>query len=434
MPPPTKTRSSSVLLLRLTLMCLCLFGVVITHRQTASTSDNSTDAQQAIEHGDALCASWTQTALRAAIAEYERAAQLSTSHAAQANLKSGEVLFILNDYNEALKRYQNAELLASKADDWLTAATAFSRIGRVHSFLGRNELANQQLTKAFDLFKQHNADRTDLVANAYGEALTNQAEVSYAIGDFVTAREQLKKALEVFRNDPKGAAKAHLYNAYISGSLGDAEAALTEINLAVDLYRKANDKIGEGIALSTLGLSYSLKRDVNGATELHNQAIKIFRLAGDRYDEAIALNGVGQAYEGVGEYVLAINQYEQSVRIFEEIGSADGLITPTFKLGRVHNLSGHPDKALEFFGRCLQLCRAAGKVRTEAYVLSEIARVYVAQGRRDLAKQQFLKLQKFYESLEDFRGQATALIPTAISCSKAARTNKRWRFGNELCR
>lgn len=409
MPPLTRNRSAVVQLLRVTLVCLCLVGVVITPRRIASTSDTSADAQQSIERGDARRASWTQTGLRAAIAEYEKAALLSTSIAPNANLRSGDVYFVLSEYAEALKRYQNAEALARKANDWLAAATAFSSMGRVHSFLGRNDLAKQQLTKALDLFKQHDADRSDLVANAYGEALSNQAEVSYAIGDFVAAQEQLRKALESFRNDPGGEAKAHLYNGYIIGSLGDAEAAVTEINLAVDLYRKANDKIGEGVGLSTLGLSYSLKRDVNRATELHNQAIEIFRIAGDRYDEAIALNGLGQAYESVGEYVLAINQYEQSVRIFEEIGSPDGLITPTFKLGRVHNLSGHPDKALTFFERCLRLSRAAGKVRTEAYALGEIARVYVAQGRRDLAEQQFLKLQHFYEFLGDFRGQATAL-------------------------
>ena len=428
MPQVTRNRSALAQLVSVTLVCACLVCAILSPHEQASTFNtptkaqqltntqlqDQTEARQAIERGDTLSALWTKTSLQEAINEYEKAALLSTSasdsaSASQANLKSGDLHFILSKYTEALQRYQNAETFARKANDWLLTANALSCIGRVNSFRGKNDLAQQQLTQALELFKQHDANLSDVAANAYGEALTNLAEVSYAMGDFVNAREQLKSALEVFRNDPKGEAKAHLFNGYITGSIGDAEKAVAEINLALELYRKANDKIGEGIALSTLGLSYSLKRDVTRATELHNQGIDIFRAVGDRYDEAVAINSLGQAYEGINDYALAISQYEQSLQLFEEIGSPDGMSVATFKLGRVHNLNKQPDKALAFYQRCLQLSRAAGKVRTEANALNAMARVYLSQGRRDLAQQQFLKLQKFYQTIGDLQGQAIAL-------------------------
>ncbi len=357
---------------------------------------------------------WTKASLREAINLYEKAALIWTSaydyaSASKATLKSGDVYFLFSEYGEALKRYQNAEALAGRTSDWLMKASALSRMGRLQSFIGNNELAQQQLSKALDLFKQHEANQSDSAANAYGEALSNLAEVSYAKGDFVKAREQLKSALEFLHNDRKGEAKIHLFNGYITGSIGEPEKAVTEIYRALELYREANDKIGEGLALTTLGLAHSLKRDMNSATKLHREAIDIFRVAGDRHSEAIALNALGQVYEGINDYRLAIHQYEQALRLFEEIGSVDGMSVTTFKLARTHNFSGQADQALAFYERCLQLSRAAGKVRTEANARHEIAKVYASQGRPELALQQYQTILRFYESIGDFRGQATAL-------------------------
>lgn len=373
-----------------------------------------TEARQAMDRADKLRASSTEASLREAISEYEKAALIWTSasdfpSASHATLKSGDIYFLFSEYSKALKRYQNAEALAEKTGDWLVKASALSRTGRLQSFVGNNELAQQQLTKALDLFKQHEANRNGVAANAYGEALSNLAEVSYAKGDFVKAREQLKSALEVFQNDRKGEAKVHLFNGYISGSIGDPEKAVADISRALELYREVNDKIGEGLALTTLGLSYSLNRDTNRATELHAEAIDIFRAVGDRHSEAIALNGLGQVYESISDYPLAIYHYEQALRLFEEIGSLDGVSVSTFKIARIHNLSGHPDQALAYYERCLRLSRAAGKVRTEANALNEMARVYASHGRRELALKQYERLQKFYETIGDLSGQATAL-------------------------
>src|SRR6185295_13099542 len=59
--------------------------------------------------------------------------------------------------------------------------------------------------------------------------------------------------------------------------------------------------------------------------------------------------------------------------------------------------------------RCLTLNRAARKARNEANVLSEIAIVYASQGHRDQAIKQLRRAQKFFKTIGDFRGQATAL-------------------------
>jgi len=386
----------------------------LVHRELAARDQKSSEPQQAMDRADRLRTDWTKVSLQEAIELYEKAALIWTSasefaSASQANLNAGDLYFVFSEYSQALKRYRNTEALADKSGDWLLKAAALSRMGRLRSFIGNNELAQRHLTKALDLFKQHEANRNEIAANAYGEALSNLAEVSYAKGDFVKAREQLNSALEVFHSDPTGEAKVHLFSAFITGSIGDSERAVGETFRALDLYRQANDRIGEGLALSTLGLAHSLKRDVTRATELHKQAIDIFRTAGDRYNEGIALTALGQVYESIDDLPLATHQYDQALRLFEDIGAVDGVAVTTFKLGKVHQRSGQPDQAVAFFERCLQLSRASRKIRTEINALSEIANVYASQKRQQLASQQYQKIQKFFEAVGDKQGQATAL-------------------------
>lgn len=372
------------------------------------------EARQALARAEVLRANWTEASLRKAIEEYGKAALIWTSasdsaNASHATLKSGDLYFHFSEYAEALRRYQNAVALAGETGDWLAQARALSRMGRLQSYIGKNDLAQKQLTEALDLFKDHEANRNLVATNAYGEALGNLAEISYAKGDFVKSSKQLETALKVFQNDRKGEAKVHLFMGYIAGSIGEPEKAVTEIFQARDLYRAINDKTGEALALTALGLSHSLKRDENRAIEMHRDAIEIFRATGDRHSEAIALNALGQAYENLNGYSIAISNYENALRLFEDIGALDGVSVSTFKLARIHHLSGHPDQALAYYQRCLRLSRAAGKVRTEANALNEIAKVYASHGRRELALKQYQRMQKFYETIGDHRGQATAL-------------------------
>ncbi len=136
---------------------------------------------------------------------------------------------------------------------------------------------NKTSSKAFELFKQHQTDKSTNVTNAYGETLNSQAEVTYATGNFLKARDQFKNALKVFQNDPSAEARAHLFSGYIAGSTGDPQKAIAEFFKALRLYQQANDKGGEGLALSALGLSHAFIRDYSRDVDLQRRALEIFR-------------------------------------------------------------------------------------------------------------------------------------------------------------
>jgi tetratricopeptide (TPR) repeat protein len=184
MPPPRQRITGPArLVCTLTVCFLLVFAILSPQIEPVANSNeqsqaaslppdkNITEAQQAINRGDTLRATWKKDSLREAINEYEQAVLLWTSvsdfaSASQAALKSGDVYLLFSEYTEALKRYRNAEALVQKTDDRLTEARVLSHMGRLHSFVGNNELAQQQLAKSVHLFKKHQANLSDDAANA----------------------------------------------------------------------------------------------------------------------------------------------------------------------------------------------------------------------------------------------------------------------------
>ncbi len=379
---------------------------------TASDPKNS-EAFQALNRAEALRANGNEASLRQAIDDYDKAALLWTSiadlaNASDATRKSGDVSFLFSEYKRALERYENAEILAKKSGDWLAQARALSQIGRVQSYLGNNDLAQKQLTKALQLFKQHEANRSVVATNAYAEALSNAAEVTYATGNFTDALKQFDSSLNVLQGDQNIGAKIHLFKGYIAGSRGDRETAETEIELALRLYEATKDKRGEGLALTAMGMWRSTQTKQNLAIELHNKAMEIFRDIGDRYSQAMALNAIGQAYENAKDYRKAGSQYKSALQLFENAGAVDAAAGTMYAIAGTYRLQGDLDQALEYYERCLQLSRTAGKLRHQAYALSEIAEIYGAQGHYEPALKHYENLPRFFESIGDLRGLAMA--------------------------
>jgi CHAT domain-containing protein len=423
-------------LLSILLMCFCIgCGIAVSYvHEAASTATETTaqpikvqssatvtqpdpknsEARQLLARAEELRATWTAVSLREAIDHYEKAVLLWTSisdfkQASEATLKAGDVYFLLSEYTQALKRYQNAESLAQKSGDWLVQATALSQMGRLQSYLGNNDLAEKQLTQSLDLFKRYESNRTVSATNAYGEALSNQAEVSYSKGDFLKASNQLDSALNVFDDNRKAEARVRLFKGYIAGSIGDTDKALVEISRALDLYREINDKSGEGLALTAMAVWHSSNQDHNRALEINKQALQIFHAIGDQHSEAIALNGIGQAYQNLSQYANALFFYKNALTIFENTRTLDAASDTTFAIASTHYLSGNLDQALSSYERCLQLSRTVGKHRIEAYALEGIASIYGTQGRQQLAVKQYQDLERFFKSIGDLRGQAMAL-------------------------
>lgn len=374
----------------------------------------STEARQALANAERSRANWTEASLREAIQHYDHATSIWLSlrdfaAAAHATLKSGDVYFLFGEFKEAAKRYENAEALAVKAGNGLIQAQVLSQSGRLYSYIAKNALAQKQLTKALEIFKQREANLDAYGTNAYGEAISNLAGVNYAQGDLVAASELFAKALKIFQNNRQGQAQVHLFTSYIVGGTGDSENAAALLAKALELYREINNKSGEGLALLTLGVAHTAKGDPDNAGKRHHEALEIFRSIGDRHSEAVVRNALGQLFHRLSEYPVALENYEQALRLFESIGATDGVSMTTLKMGQVNRNKGDLNQALADLERCLKLSRDLGNPRTEAYALNEVALVYLDQRRPELALKQYQKIAEFYQMSGDRRGQVISM-------------------------
>ena len=372
------------------------------------------EARQAIAHGEMLRAKHVAASFRQATEQFDKATLIWTSisdfaNAAHAALKSGDTYFVISEYQEASRRYQNAEALAEKAVDWLAKAKALGQMGRAQSFLGDNDGAQKQLAQSLSLFKQNEDSRNLIASNAYGEAFTNQAEVNYSIGNFVKSLDQLESAAGVFQNYRKGEARVHLLVGQITGSTGETRRAVAELTQARDLYQSINDKNGEMLALTTLELAHSGEGNESRLIEVRLNAIDVFHLTGDRQGETAALNSLGLTYQFANKYKIAIDYYQRALQLAQAIGSVDAATASALQLGIVYDASKKPEQALTYFELCLKLARSAGNARDEINALIEMIPISVGQGLHKRAAEQYEKSLKFYESNGDLRGQSRVL-------------------------
>lgn len=372
------------------------------------------EARQALANAEVLRADWNEFSLRWAIEMYANAALIWTSvsdysNASTAELKAGDVCFQLSEFPQALKHFQNGAKLGRQTGDRLSEGRALSRIGLVYSYLGDNDLAHKTLVKALTLLERREPNPTAIVSHAHAKALRNMAEVIYAKGHLLKARDHFELARKMLINDREGRARTHLFAGYIAGTIGQAEKAISELSEAMTLYQATGDKAGEGLALTALGLSYSRKTQEEEGIKRHRDAITIFQRIGDRHSEAIAFNAIGQASEKLGNYSGALENYDDAFRLFERIGALDLAIASLYKIGTVHLLKEEFDQALIYFERTLALSRTAKKTRYQAFALEGITLVYNAQGRSEEALKQYRAIQQFYQRSGDVIGQAVAL-------------------------
>jgi CHAT domain-containing protein/Tfp pilus assembly protein PilF len=384
----------------------------LTSVTTAALRDS--EARQILARAEMLRATWAKDSLRQAVNEFDMAASYlallsNTSDAAAAIIKAGDVCFLLSDYPAALKRFESAAELSLKTGDRLSEGRALSRVARLYSYTGDNARAEETVSKALALLEPRQASPTPIATNAYGEAVSVMAEVTYAKGNFSKSRTQFDRARQLLSEDRKSRARTHLFSAYIAGSIGLLEKATQEISQAEALFQASGDKAGVGLAHTATGLVYALKGHGDEAIRISGDAIDIFQFVGDRHSEAIALSTLGQIYEYRNALPEALDKYEQALRLFESIGGNDFVANALLSVGAVHRRKGNFEQALSLYQRSLALSRAAKKTRTEAFALDDIAVVYDALGRTDEALKQYQFILKFYEDSGDVRGQALAL-------------------------
>lgn len=110
-----------------------------------------------------------------------------------------------------------------------------------------------------------------------------------------------------------------LYQGVQQSQARQYEAALKSWEQALTLYRRLQDKDGEGNALVSLGNAYQQLSQYDKAITFYQQLLPIYQQSQDRAAEGITLANLGFSYKFLSQYGKAIAYLQQSVKVWESI-------------------------------------------------------------------------------------------------------------------
>lgn len=387
-------------------------------RVGAATARDRTDQLAAAAYAEAerRRSAWAEESLRAAAAEYEKAARLwraaSRPRQAAASLTAlGETFAILGDYPRALGAYGHAHALSRAANDREGEAHALNQLGHLHA--GRDDTpralaysdAARRLLRM--LPQSSRVERLRLQAeslNTLGEAQYSQGKLNEALDSFGGALDLWAEA-----GDRAGQALARLNLGYTCADSGDLPKAIEHHGQALALWRALDDRRGAARAQTALGTVNSFLGKWQTALTAYREALRTFTALGDTQSRAVALNNLGRVYEKLNEPHSALDHYKLSLALNRKNGNRGFEAVTQYYIGRTYRQLGDYERALDFYRQSLALSRRLGKRRVAAYAFTDIGAIYAAFGQRQFALEQYEKVLKFYRAAGDRRGQVNTL-------------------------
>jgi CHAT domain-containing protein/Tfp pilus assembly protein PilF len=173
-----------------------------------------------------------------------------------------------------------------------------------------------------------------------------------------------------------------------------------------DATRAAAERVfQEGVQLYQQGTAESLRQ----AIVKWQEALKLWQQVDDKPGQAATLLGIGRVYDLLGEKQLAIQYFNQTLPIFRAVENRGMEATTLNNIGAVYHSLGEKQQALSYYNQALSISCAVGYIRGKADALNNIGAVYSSLGEKQQALKYYNQALPILSGLEDRRKQATTL-------------------------
>jgi CHAT domain-containing protein/Flp pilus assembly protein TadD len=229
----------------------------------------------------------------------------------------GTELYNKNEFESALKAWQEALLLYQSIPDKELEGKTLSNIGLVYYSLGNYALAIDFLEKGVKIARQVNSKQFE------GRTTGNIGLTYDALGKIEEAIKFYEKSLNLAEetNDLFGKAQ-------VLGNLSSSYFAQGNYNKAIDIQKqrlaiaqKINAPQIEAATFNQLGLAYYANGQFTQALDFYKQGLKKVK---DRRGEAQILGNIGLVYIGKGQLQEAIIYLNNSLHIIQKIQDRPG--------------------------------------------------------------------------------------------------------------
>ncbi|OFY95810.1 MAG: hypothetical protein A3K10_16990 [Bacteroidetes bacterium RIFCSPLOWO2_12_FULL_31_6] len=276
---------------------------------------------------------------------------------------------------------------------------------------------NKQLkSTAEKLLATHPKAIVEKIAKKYlAESFNNIGVIYDNQGDIPKALEYYSKSLQLREEigDKQGTAMSLNNLGYIYYNQGDIPKALEYYGKSLRLQEKIGNKQGTATSLNNIGAIYKNQGDIPKALEYLGKSLQLQEEICDKEGIASSLNNIGVIYYNQGDIPKALEHYSKSLQLHEEIGDKQGTATLLNNIGFIYQNHGDPLvtsskedalrvgilKALEYYGKSLQLKEEIGDKHGIAYSLSNIGSIYLAQHQLTTARNYYKKAYQLSKEL-----------------------------------
>jgi CHAT domain-containing protein/Tfp pilus assembly protein PilF len=246
----------------------------------------------------------------------------------------------VNEYQEAISRYEEALPLYRALGDRKNEAELLGSIGFTYRYL-------DELQKALDYYNQSLAIQQEMgdrggVAKMFG----NIAVIYYRLGEHQREMDYLQRALAIWRELGDTSGEAVVLNNMGASyrALGEAQKALEHFNGALKLWRDLEDRDGVALSMNNLGTTYDLLGEREKALEHFTEALRMRREMAERIGEAAALHNMGKSYAAMGESRKALEHFGQALSLRQAVTDRSGVASTLYEMARseraLQNLDG----------------------------------------------------------------------------------------------
>lgn len=341
----------------------------------------------AIDYAQSLAANQTGDFLQAQAAAARAAARAENRGegmlVADARLLECRELEALGRMAQAQESCETAKGLYARAGDRAGVASATGYLAAALAGAGDHDAAQKLYQTALSIQRD--------IGNQGGALwdLNGLANELWAKEDLEGARgryeEALRTAQEIKSRPDTADARANIGFTWLEE--GDLAQARKTYERALAEFREMANSSGVANALNSLGETLYFQGELPEAAQRLEEALSMDRRSGEKGETADALEWSGQVRMAAGDPEGARVRYEESLKAWREMGEV--YATPLrVRLAELDLESGRAASAEAQIRECLAALQGQKRVRVEMAAHMLLARVLLAEGKRDEARRE----------------------------------------------
>lgn len=215
----------------------------------------------------------------------------------------------------------------------------------------------------------------------------------YMLSDADSSLKYHWKALDTYRRlgDSSGVGWSKCYSGAVYVIiLNDYPKALSDLEPALQLLSRANDRKGMARTLDMLGTAYMDLGQASKSLELFQKAERISVEIGDMAAAASCDVHIGNLYTELAQYSPALDYSKKALSLFKSLGSKVGISSALGSLGAICGATHQYSECIDYYRQAAVIDKELGEKLGLAQDIANIANAYIS-------------LKNYGESLSAFR-------------------------------